>query len=53
MANSASTDVELLVVGGGIAALIFAVNAQYLGFKIRIVEKRQSLDDFGPPHPPY
>ncbi|KAH8198645.1 hypothetical protein TruAng_007186 [Truncatella angustata] len=50
MTNSTSTGVELLVVGGGIAGLTFAISAQLLGFSIRIVEKRQSFDDFEAPY---
>ncbi|KAK7211712.1 hypothetical protein V2G26_018890 [Clonostachys chloroleuca] len=38
---------SLLIVGGGIAGLAFAIEAHRKGYKVRVVERRPSFDDFG------
>lgn len=46
MANS-TRGLDLLVIGGGIAGLTFAIDAHFSGHKVRIFEKRSGLSDFG------
>ncbi|CAG9956894.1 unnamed protein product [Clonostachys rosea f. rosea IK726] len=38
---------SLLIVGGGIAGLAFAIEAYRKGHSVRVIERRPSFDDFG------
>ncbi|CAG9992203.1 unnamed protein product [Clonostachys byssicola] len=38
---------SLLIVGGGIAGLAFAIEAHRKGHSVRVIERRPSFDDFG------
>lgn len=38
---------DIVVVGHGIAGLVFAIDAKLRGHQVQILEKRPGLDDFG------
>lgn len=42
-----ATKLDIIVVGHGIAGLVFAINAKVKGHRVRLFEKRPGLDDFG------
>lgn len=42
-----SSGISILVIGGGIAGLAFAIEAHRKGHDIRIIEKRAHFEDFG------
>lgn len=42
-----SSGLSILVVGGGIAGLGFAIEAYRKGHEVRIIDRRPNFDDYG------
>nr|XP_036582071.1 FAD binding domain protein [Colletotrichum truncatum]KAF6790628.1 FAD binding domain protein [Colletotrichum truncatum] len=47
MKRDKETGIDVLICGGGLAGLSFAIEAYRKGHNVRILEKRPDLDDFG------
>lgn len=47
MERDPRTGLSILVVGGGIAGLCFAIEAYRKGHNVRVVERRAGLDPYG------
>ncbi|USP80377.1 UbiH, 2-polyprenyl-6-methoxyphenol hydroxylase and related FAD-dependent oxidoreductase [Curvularia clavata] len=45
--RSPATNISILVVGGGIGGLCFAIEAYRKGHNVRVIERRPGLDDLG------